>query len=120
IIASVAVIVVIFIPLPLYRFVNFVMGNPALEPGAASWNFLAAAGSLLAPLFTRTEPNIREVLAAAMFWDTVITLSAAGLLLGTIGMARRLPLGLSPETPAMTRGLESRLQPARHAGPESA
>jgi hypothetical protein len=117
--ASVAVIVMIFVPLPLYSFVNFVIGNPALDPGAASWNFFAAAGSLLAPLFTRTEPYIREVLAAAMFWDTVITLFAAGLLLGTIGMARRLSLGLSPQAP-VTRGLETRLQPARHAGPESA
>jgi hypothetical protein len=119
IMASGAVIVVIFVALPLYSFVNFLIGNPALDPGAASWNFFAAAGSLLAPLFTRTEPSIREVLAAAIFWDTLITLFAAGLLLGTIGMARRLSLGLSPEAPA-TRGLESRLQPARHAGPESA
>jgi hypothetical protein len=119
IIASIAVVVMILVPLPLYSFVNFVIGNPALDPGAASWNFLAAAGSLLAPLFTRTESNIREVLAAAMLWDTVITLFAAGLLLGTIGMARRLSLGLSPAAP-VTRGLESRLQPARHADPESA
>ena len=99
--ATLAVIVLIFIPLPLYSFVNFVIGNPALDPGAASWNFFAAADSLLAPLFTRSEPNMPQVLAAAMFWDALIALFAAGLFLGTLWIEQRLSLGLSPHPSAL-------------------
>jgi hypothetical protein len=99
--ASVAVIVVIFIPLPLYSFVNFLIGNPAFDPGVASWNFIVAVGSLLAPLLTRIDPNIRQVLATAMFWDTIITLFAAGLFWGTIRMGHRHSFGQSPDRSAL-------------------
>ena len=73
------------------------IGNPVLDPRVAPWNFILAAGSLLAPLLTRIEPNIRDALAAAMLWDTIITLFAAGLLWGTVRMGRWLSLGLSPD-----------------------
>jgi hypothetical protein len=111
IIASVAVMIVIVVPLPLYSLVNFLIGNPAVDPGVAQWNFIVAAGSLLAPLLTRIDPNFGQVLATAMLWDTIITLFAAGLFLGTIWMGLRLSLGRSPH-PSALRTAGAGKQPA--------
>jgi ABC-type transport system involved in multi-copper enzyme maturation permease subunit len=83
---GVGLIVAVIVVLPLY--ISAVTGTD-LARRDGMWNFVIAAESLLAPLLTRIEPHIREILARAMTWDVIITLFAAGVLGWTIRPGRR-------------------------------